>query len=108
MNLFNWTLAVINIVTLWIVYTKAGQPGWAVIIPFYNVWVLARVADMSGWAGIGLITAWIVPYIGPIIFLILYIAIMIGIARSFNRSVLFGVGLIFFPPVFFAILAYMD
>lgn len=31
------------IVAMWKVFAKANQPGWAAIVPFYNVYVLLKV-----------------------------------------------------------------
>lgn len=39
---------IIGIIALWRIFAKAGQPGWAVLIPFYNLVVLMRVAGLSG------------------------------------------------------------
>ena len=33
----------------WKIFTKAGKPGWASIIPFYNLYVLFEIAGMNGW-----------------------------------------------------------
>ena len=36
--------AIILIAAMWKVFTKAGKPGWAAIIPIYNIWVLLEIA----------------------------------------------------------------
>ena len=46
------TLAVILlllVVPLWIIFTKAGKPGWAAIIPFYNIIVLLEIVGRPLW-----------------------------------------------------------
>src|SRR6478735_8231604 len=85
-------------VCLWIIYTKAGQPGWATLVPFYNYIVLMRIIGKSDWYWLRLI----IPCIG--IFFI--IPILNGLSKSFGKGAGFTVGLIFFPVIFFAILAF--
>jgi hypothetical protein len=86
-----------------IVYSKAGEPGWAVIVPLYNYVVMARVggkSDGMGWfcAGAGLI-----PYIGGLVQAVLIITFAFGIAETFNKGWLFGLGLAFLPFIFYPI-----
>lgn len=42
-------ISVLLIVALWKIFEKAGEPGWAAIIPFYNTYVAFRVAGMNPW-----------------------------------------------------------
>jgi len=100
------TIAIIQIVSAWVVYEKAGKPGWAAIVPIYNFWVLAEVADRPGWWGLNLCFSGIIPFVGPIIQTVFWIVISVGVARTFNRGVLFGLGLFLLPFVFYPILAF--
>ena len=99
-------LAIIQIVATWVVFEKAGQPGWAVIVPFYNMWVWAEVADKPGWMGLLTYFAGVIPFIGFIIQLCLWIIISIGVAKTFDKGVLFGIGLFLLPFIFYPILAF--
>jgi len=99
-------LAAIHITCLWVIFDKAGQPGWAAIVPVYNLWVLAEVGDKPGWLGLAAEFVCWVPYVGGVISIVLSIIIFIGVAKSFNRGVLFGLGLVFLPIIFFPILAF--
>ncbi|MHC4355951.1 MAG: DUF5684 domain-containing protein, partial [Planctomycetota bacterium] len=99
-------LCVVYIITWWIVYEKAGYPGWAAIVPFYNVWVLAEIAGYSGWLGLLMCFSGFIPYIGGLIGFIVSIIISIGVAKAFGRGVLFGLGLAFLPMIFYPILAF--
>ena len=99
-------LGLVQIVSMWIVFSKAGQPGWAAIVPFYNMWVLAEVGDKPGWWGLSMCFCGLIPYVGPIVQLVLMIMISIGVARSFGRGVGFGIGLSLVPFVFYPILAF--
>jgi len=36
-------------VSMWIIFTKAGEPRWAAFIPFYNIIVFLKVAGKPLW-----------------------------------------------------------
>jgi DNA-directed RNA polymerase subunit RPC12/RpoP len=97
---------IIMIVSCWVVFKKAGEPGWAAIIPFYSLWVLARVADKPGYYGLSIIGLSFIPKIGGFASSVMFAILCFGIATSFNRGKLFGVGLFFFPYVFYPVLAF--
>ncbi len=99
-------IALIQIISMGIVFDKAGQPGWAVIVPFYNMWVLAEVGDKPGWMGLVMCFCSFIPVIGIILYWVLLITISIGVAKTFERGVGFGIGLSFLPFIFFPILAF--
>ncbi len=76
-----WTLLmlafyVVVIIGLWKTFVKAGHPGWAAIIPFYNLWVWIKIAGRpASWFWImlvGALLSWI-----PIIGWLLLIAIWV-------------------------------
>lgn len=96
-----WLLVLAVIVAaLWKVFTKAGKPGWAAIIPVYNTMILAEIVGKPAWWGL-------LPYI-PFVGIIFAIMLMIGLAQSFGKSTGFAVGLILVPFVFLPILAFGD
>ncbi|MBN2020604.1 MAG: hypothetical protein JW749_10325 [Sedimentisphaerales bacterium] len=99
-------LLIIMIASMWVVFDKAGQPGWAAIVPFYNMWVLAEVGEQPGWVGLASCLVGFIPYVGPLIGFGLSIFICINVAKAFERSVLFGLGLAFLPLVFYPVLAF--
>lgn len=96
----------LQIVSVWIVFEKAGEPGWAILIPGYNMWVLAEVGDKPGWLGLLMFFSGFVPYVGALVGLILSLVISIGVAKAFGRGAGFGVGLTLVPIVFYPILAF--
>jgi len=96
----------VYIVSLWIVFDRAGQPGWAAIIPYYNMWVLAEVGGKPGWWGLAACFIGMVPIVGWIISIVLIIMISIGVAETFGRGTAFGLGLCFLPFIFYPILAF--
>ncbi len=92
-------LFVLIIAGQWIVLTKAGYRGWAVVIPIYRDIVLLKVAKLSPWW-----LLWIlVPFGGHII---LSVKVCIDIAEAFGKPASFGIGLLLLPFIFFPILAF--
>lgn len=86
------------VVSNWLVFTKAGRPGWAAIIPIYNTYILLKIAGKPGW--------WLIGLFVPLVDLIIWILIYDGLAKNFGRGVGFTIGLIFLPFIFLPILAF--
>ena len=93
-------LIVLEIAAMWKVFQKAGQPGWAAIIPIYNLIVLIQIAGKPVW--------WILLYFIPIVSLIIAIIVLHNISVNFGKGVGFTLGLLFLSPIFFPILAWGD
>ena len=91
-------LIVFLIVTMWKIFAKAGQPGWAAIIPIYNAFIMIKVAGKPGWM---LILMFI-----PIANLIVMIMVMLGLSEKFGKGGGFAAGLILLPIIFMPILAF--
>ena len=97
-------IAAVMIVSLWKVFTKAGRPGWAAIVPFYNMWTLFEIGGQKG----AYIFFIFIPFVGSIIYLVFEIKALLEIAKRFGKDTTFGVLSIFFPFVTFPILAFSD
>src|SRR3569833_3826240 len=91
---------VYSLVTTWLVYTKAGAPGWASIIPVYNVVKLLQITGHSGW--------WVLGLCVPFLNLFVAIRLIFNLASVFGKGVGFGFGLLFLSPIFMGILAFGD
>ena len=91
---------VVAIVGFWKVFTKAGEPGWKSIIPFYNVYTLLKIVGRPGW--------WLILLFIPIVNFIIWIIVSIDLAKSFGKGTGFAVGLIFLGPIFMMILGFGD
>jgi Family of unknown function (DUF5684) len=89
-------LGILWIVALWKIFSKAGQPGWAAIIPIYNLFVWCKIVGRSAW--------WLLLWL--ICFPIFHIILSIDLAKSFGKGVGFGIGLIFLPFIFALILGF--
>jgi len=91
--------AVIGIIIMWKVNTKAGQPGWAAIIPIYNIYVWLKIAGRPGW--------WLVLMLIPFVNIVISVIVSIDIAKSFGKDTVFGVvGLWLFSLIGYAIIAF--
>lgn len=93
-------LVVLMVVSSWKIFTKAGQPGWACIVPFYNVYILLKIAGKPGW--------WLILFLIPVVNLIMAIITYIALAANFGKGAGFAIGMIFLPFIFFPMLAFGD
>ena len=89
---------VLYVAALWRIFTKAGQPGWAAIVPIYNLYVILKIAGRPGW--------WLLLYVVPLVNLVIAIVVLVDVAHSFGQSGWFAVGLLFLSIVFYPILGF--
>jgi hypothetical protein len=96
-----WLAAiVVMIAALWKIFEKAGKPGWAALIPFYNIYIMLELAGKPGW--------WLVLFLIPLINLIMTIIVTIAFAAKFGKSGGFAAGMIVLPFIFYPLLAFSD
>lgn len=91
-------LAVFVIAGMWKVFTKAGEPGWACIIPIYNLIVLLKIAGRPAW--------WFLLMLIPFVNFIILIIVSIDVAKNFGQGTGFGIGLAFLGFIFYPILGF--
>lgn len=96
--LFAIAIGLFYIVSMWKVFSKAGQPGWGIFIPIYNLYLLLLIAGRPGW--------WVLLYLIPLVNLIIAIIVAIDVAKNFGKEPIFGLGLFFFGFIFYPILAF--
>jgi hypothetical protein len=94
----------IEIVGMWKVFTKAGQPGWGAIIPIYNAYLLCKIAGRPAWWCIFSVLS-VIPLVG-LVWFVMYVIICLDIATAFGKGSGFGIGLAFLGFVFFPILGF--
>src|SRR3990172_8845457 len=87
---------VLYAVGAWRMYEKAGQPGWAAIIPIYNFIVLMKIIGRPWW--------WILLVLIPIVNIVILIIVWNDLSKSFSHGVGFTIGLIFLSVIFILIL----
>jgi hypothetical protein len=92
-----WTVyTILMIAAWWKIFSKAGQPGWAAIIPIYNWIVWCKIVGRPAW--------WVLLLL--ICFPIFFIILLIDLAKSFGKGVGFAIGLILVSIIFFPILGF--
>jgi hypothetical protein len=89
---------ILIIAAWWKIFSKAGQPGWACIIPIYNLYVWCKIVGRPWW--------WILLMLIPLVNFIILIILLIDLAKSFSKGAGFGIGLILLPIIFFPILGF--
>jgi uncharacterized membrane protein YhaH (DUF805 family) len=89
---------ILMIAAWWKIFTKAGQPGWASIIPIYNLYIWCKIVGRPWW--------WILLMLIPFVNFIIIIILCIDLAKSFGKGVGFGLGLLFLGIIFFPILGF--
>ncbi len=98
-------VGLVVIIGMWKTFSKAGQPGWAAIIPVYNLVVLFRVAGQSGWLALTFLLNFI-PVIGGLAWLGIVIWNHVNVSKRFGHGVGFALGLVFLAPIFWLILGF--
>ena len=96
--IFWLAFTVLMIAACWKIFTKAGQPGWASIIPIYNWYILCKIVGRPGW--------WVILLLIPFVNFIVGIVLCIDLAKSFGKGVGFGIGLVLLSVIFFPILGF--
>ena len=91
-------ILVFMIVAQWKLYEKAGQPGWAILIPIYNAIVFFKIINRPVW--------WILLCLIPVVNIVISIIVMLDLAKAFGQSTGFAIGLILLPIVFIPILGF--
>lgn len=99
-GLFYLAFIVLFIVAGWKLFTKAGEDGWKILVPIYNLYVMLQIAGRPGW--------WLLLMFIPLVNLVVTIILYIDLAKSFGKDTAFALGLVFLAPIFFPILAFGD
>ncbi|MBL1128499.1 MAG: signal peptidase I [Chloroflexi bacterium] len=97
-----WLAIIVLIIAgFWKTFEKAGQPGWAAIIPIYNLYVLCLIAGRPGW--------WVLLYFIPFVNIVVSLLIAIDVAKAFGKDVLYGVVLLWlFQAIGYLLLGFGD
>ena len=89
----------LTILIIWIswfkIFSKAGQAGWKALVPFFNIFTYTKIAKKPIW--------WFIIYL---IIPIGYILSAFAVSRFFGKNIVFSIGLIFLPIIFYPLLAF--
>lgn len=91
-------LSILMIISNWKIYKKAGEHGWASIVPVYNIVVLLEICDLPLW--------YIILFMIPIVNIYAVFKTYIELAHKFGKSTGFGVLTVFFSIICLPILAF--
>jgi hypothetical protein len=75
-------ILVVAFIGWWKMFEKAGEPGWAAIVPIYNIFILLKIAGRPAW--------WLILFFIPVANLVAGIIVAIDIAQAFGQSAMFG------------------
>lgn len=86
------------IAAMWMLFQKAGEPGWAAIVPFYNLYVLFKIT----WGNGVMFLLLLIPIANFVIMIMTYVKL----AQAFGKGGGWACGLIFLSFVFMPIMAF--
>ncbi len=89
-------IMVVMIVSWWKIFTKAGKPGWAILIPIYSILVYLEIIGKPWW--------WLIMLIIPIVNIVFMIWAVNMLSKSFGQSEGFTVGLLLLGIIFIPVL----
>ena len=90
----------ILIASYWRLFTKAGKPGWAILVPIYNMIVMQQLSGKPLW--------WLLLYFVPFVNIVIAIICTFALAENFGKGKGFGLGLLLLPWIFAPMLAFGD
>jgi len=97
-TIFSLLISALIIVSLWFLFVKAGEEGWAAIVPFYNTYVLFKITWGNGWKFLLLLI--------PIANIVIMIMTYVKLAKAFGKGGGWACGLIFLGFIFLPIMAF--
>lgn len=93
-------IIVLLIVSQWKIYSKANKPGWACLIPIYNIIVFLEIIGKPWW--------WLLLFLIPVVNIVFAIWMTNLLSKSFGKSEGFTIGLLLLPFIFYPILGLGD
>lgn len=99
MELIIFLLVIVAMIAgLWKMFVKAGEPGWACIVPFYNIFVMLRIAGKPWW--------WFFLYLIPIVSLVIAIIVCHSLSKRFGSGAGMTVLQIFLPFIAYPVMGF--
>ncbi len=98
LTLFFFAMIFVMIAAQWKVFTKAGQPGWACLIPILNFLVILKLVKRPMW--------WILLFLIPFVNFVTLLIVLVDLAKAFGKGIGFAIGLIILGPIFYLILGF--
>ena len=95
---------VLLVIAMWKIFTKAGKPGWAAIVPIYNVVVMFQIIGLNPW----LLLLYLIPVVNFVAAIVFSIMQASRLSKAFGKGTGFAFGLFFLNPIFLLILGFGD
>ncbi len=96
--IFSLLIGAATIAAMWMIFEKAGEPGWAALVPFYNLYVLYKITWGNGWMFLLLL----IPFAGFVFQIITWVKL----AKVFGKGGGWACGLIFLNTIFICIMGF--
>ncbi len=93
-------ITVFYLYVYWRIYEKAGKPGWASLIPIYNIIILLEIVGKPWW--------WILLMLIPVVNIVFAVWMTNLLSISFGKEIGFTLGLLFLSFIFYPILAFSN
>lgn len=90
----------VTVASMWRIFTKAGKPGWAAIVPIYNIYVMLQIVGRPTW--------WILLFLIPFVNIVVSLITAMDLAKAFGKSQAFGIvalwlfGIVGYPMLAFS------
>ena len=91
-------ISIVMLISLIKIFTRNGKPGWGVIIPIYNFILMSEIAEVK--------SIYVILLFVPIVNIYARYVIYKGIAKKYNKSSGYAVGMLLVPFIFFPMLAF--
>ncbi len=75
--IFWLAVMVLLVVSDWKIFVKAGKPGWAILVPIYNIIVMLQIVKKPLW--------WIVLLIVPLVNIAVVVIIVYNLVIKFGQ-----------------------
>jgi len=127
-SILTLVITVLMVASMWRIFVKAGKPGWAAIIPYYNLFVLIQVSMRPVWLIVFFIPTFtfsllaivlnpstLLGLLGPLIFikpildviaLVAYVFVAHGLAKAFGKGMLDTFGFVILAPIWYPMYAF--
>jgi flagellar basal body-associated protein FliL len=97
-SLIFFAFVLVLLAASWQIFAKADQPGWAALVPIYNMVVFLKIVGRPLW--------WLILLFIPFINMLVPLILMHDLSRAFGKGIGFTLGLICLNPIFVLLLAF--
>ncbi len=89
---------ILQTIGYWKLFTKAGKPGWAALVPVYNVIIILQIINKPWW--------WLLLMIIPFVGLIWAVWSTNLFVKSYGKDVAYTIGFLLLPFIFVPLLGF--